>query len=138
MNRGILMNVTLRFHRPHLLTGLVFSLLLLPAMQGCRSALVRETNPRQEELLKIDVHQIGSIALDDYSQIPPLPIEEAAGKSIQETLEQPLVERAVSLSLEEVRAAALQYNLELKVQLVNPSLARESYNAERAKFEAYL
>ncbi|MFB3788741.1 MAG: TolC family protein [bacterium] len=132
------MNDTLRLHRPHLLTGLVFSLLLLTAMQGCMNALVREYNPQQEPLWKADVHQIGSIALDDYSHIPPLPIEEAVGKSIQDTLQQAPHEKTVPLSLEEVRAAALENNLELKVQLVNPSLARETYNVERAKFEAYL
>jgi outer membrane protein TolC len=42
----------------------------------------------------------------------------------------------VKLSLEEVRAAALANNLNLKVQLINPTTAQLALDAERAKFES--
>ncbi len=42
----------------------------------------------------------------------------------------------VKLTLEEVRAAALANNLNLKVQLINPTTAQLALDAERAKFES--
>ena len=44
--------------------------------------------------------------------------------------------RAVTLTLEDVRAAALANNLDLKVELVSPSIAQRDRDVERAKFEA--
>jgi len=40
------------------------------------------------------------------------------------------------ITLEQCRALALENNLELKAQLIAPTLAQESFNQERAKFEA--
>jgi len=40
------------------------------------------------------------------------------------------------ITLEQCRALALENNLELKAQLIAPTLAQESLNQERAKFEA--
>jgi outer membrane protein TolC len=42
----------------------------------------------------------------------------------------------VKLSIEECRQLALANNLDLKVELFNPTIARESINAERAVFES--
>ena len=42
---------------------------------------------------------------------------------------------AVSLTLEECRALTLGNNLDLKVQLINPSIAAEKVSQERARFE---
>jgi outer membrane protein len=41
-----------------------------------------------------------------------------------------------TLSLEECRALTLQNNLDLRVQLINPSIAQESVNQEEARFES--
>jgi outer membrane protein len=41
-----------------------------------------------------------------------------------------------TLSLAECRALTLENNLDLRVQLINPSIAKESVNQEEAKFEA--
>jgi outer membrane protein len=43
---------------------------------------------------------------------------------------------SVTMSVEDVRAAALTNNLDLKVALVNPTLAGEALREEEAKFEA--
>lgn len=42
----------------------------------------------------------------------------------------------IDLGLEQCRALALENNLDLKVQLLEPTIAQEQVNAERAKFEA--
>ena len=46
------------------------------------------------------------------------------------------VHESVDLTIEQVRRDALENNLDLKVQLFDPTLAKEALNAERAKFEA--
>lgn len=43
--------------------------------------------------------------------------------------------RELELTLEQCRAQAIENNLNLKVQLIAPTIAREQVNAERAKFE---
>ncbi|MBN1125328.1 MAG: TolC family protein [Sedimentisphaerales bacterium] len=43
--------------------------------------------------------------------------------------------KVVSISLEEFRASTLRNNLELQVQLIAPTIAQETVNQERAKFE---
>ncbi len=40
------------------------------------------------------------------------------------------------LTIEEVRSLALQNNLDLKVELLNPTISRQSLSAEEARFEA--
>ena len=53
------------------------------------------------------------------------------------TLPAPLAEqREVTLSVEEARRLALENNLELRVDLFEPALARETLTEERARFEA--
>ena len=42
----------------------------------------------------------------------------------------------IELTIEEVRAAALTNNLDLKIELIDPSIAQMAVDAERAKFES--
>ncbi len=44
----------------------------------------------------------------------------------------------IPLSIEECRALALQYNLDLQVELINPTLAQQAVSKEEAKFETLL
>lgn len=44
--------------------------------------------------------------------------------------------KTIDLTLEQCRAVALENNLDLKVQLIDPTIAQETVNAERAKFES--
>ncbi|MGD9688890.1 MAG: TolC family protein [Phycisphaerales bacterium] len=89
------------------------------------------------------------VGLDRLRDVQPLSIEQfrAAGDSIPETSEQAAarLERPpsrfdglerVTLSLEQCRAEALVNNLDLKVALVDPLIAGETLNVERAKFDA--
>ncbi len=75
---------------------------------------------------------------ESVQQIEPLVLEKAKGKEISridtETPAQPPTE--LELSLAECRALTLENNLDLKVQLINPTISAESVNQEEAKFEA--
>lgn len=62
--------------------------------------------------------------VDEAKQDPKTPDERAAA-----------VAPAVALSLEDSRASALSNNLDLKVAVIDPAIARESVNAEEAAFE---
>jgi outer membrane protein TolC len=64
-------------------------------------------------------------------------VAEATNQIVQDLAEEvnePKV--TMTLTLAKVRAAALANNLDLKVDLVEPEMAQQSLNAERAKFEA--
>jgi outer membrane protein TolC len=55
-------------------------------------------------------------------------------RSAEELIPPPLAE--VRLTIEECRQLALANNLDLRVELFNPSIAREAINQERARFES--
>ena len=60
-----------------------------------------------------------------------------APTTLPTTLPAPLPEqREVSLTIEEARRLALEHNLELRVELFEPAVARETLNEEHARFEA--
>lgn len=88
------------------------------------------------EALRARVQDIETIALEDKSRSEPVPVDRAAaelGERVAET--QPAAE-SIDRALADVRAAALTNNLDLKVELVNPSIAQETVHEEQAKFEA--
>jgi outer membrane protein len=60
--------------------------------------------------------------------------EEKALKDVNEARQAPPKE--VELTLEECRALTLENNLDLKVQLINPSIAAEKVSQQEAQFEA--
>ncbi len=73
---------------------------------------------------------------DRWSRSPAVTVEEAATTIAETVLEAEEPPTTIPLSIEEVRAAALAYNLDLQVELVAPSIARSAVDAEEAKFEA--
>ena len=73
------------------------------------------------------IHQIDVIELKKSTE----PDTETVSPEMQEP---ELAE--YTISLEECRALTLENNLDLRVQLINPSIARESVNQEEARFEA--
>ncbi len=107
----------------------------------------------EERLRRID-----RLAIDRFKAITPEPVVDGAASSAgpgaapalgpgeltaakaQETIQR-LRDSAksrdsVPLTLEQARAEVLRNNLNLKVALIDPTIARETLNAERAKFEA--
>ncbi|MBD3266491.1 TolC family protein [bacterium] len=115
-------------------TGLL-SLIILFA-SGCVTTTGLHTYTAPKEILEADVHHIDTIRLQALSHSTPISLQEASKHYLKEVLDKGKPKEQVSLSLADVRAAALQENLELQVQLYSPSLAQETANAERAKFDA--
>jgi len=88
------------------------------------------------EALAAKTEQIESVRLTDQSQSPPVSIEQATQDLAKGIAEPNQPRPALNLSLEQVRAAALANNLDLKVQLIEPAIARENIDIERARFES--
>ena len=91
----------------------------------------KSIGPRLESL-----HEIDTIRLEEHSRSEPVTVEDAAEEAIEELQQQPAPPAEVKVGLADVRAASLANNLDLKVQLVNPSIADATVSEEEAKFEA--
>jgi outer membrane protein TolC len=101
---------------------------------GCGTLEVR---PKPElATLAAKTGRIESVKLTEQSKSPPVSIDEAT-KELAKGVTEPNQPRPVmKLTLEEVRAAALANNLDLKVQLIDPSIAQQTIDIERARFES--
>ena len=108
-------------------------LLLALAMAGCAGTAVQ---PRPDiKAMAKELDEIEAVQLADQSRSEPVSIEQATEKLTQEVMEPNEAQPVMKLTLEEVRAAALANNLDLNVELIAPSIAAQSVEAERAKFE---
>jgi outer membrane protein TolC len=109
-----------------------FALCSLLLVSGCTSPLAPES-PRTKRLTPETLRTIHPLTLPeapkpDPAVPPPDPAETAksrfAGRS------------EIPLTIEEARAQTLANNLDLKVALVDPTIASERVNEEEARFEA--
>lgn len=92
-------------------------------------------------LVDLDPERLRAIETSDFREQsiePPIPLEEAMKKELVEEWKERYVtaEETMELSLEDVRAAALENNLDLEVQLINPAIAAATVDEEEAKFES--
>lgn len=81
----------------------------------------------------------GSVPDNRLRQIETLELETAEDQSADEVdVDTKAVEPAseLKLTLEEARSMAMKHNLEIQVQLINPTIARESISEEEARFES--
>ncbi|MCA9412720.1 MAG: TolC family protein, partial [Candidatus Omnitrophica bacterium] len=85
-----------------------------------------------------ETRTIDGIDLEAISETPPLPIQEAVEQNRFDSIENATMEIRRPITLEEVRSAALSNNLDLRVERMSPEIARETYNAEAAKFDQLL
>jgi hypothetical protein len=107
--------------------------LLMPA--GCTSLFggaddvehVRGT----DHLQTIDVVDFAA-----QSTQPPVTVDDAASDLDTLPIDTSRDGEPLTLSLADVRAAALKHNLDLRVQLIAPSIAETSLDEERARFES--
>jgi outer membrane protein len=107
---------------------------LMLSLTGCG---IPEFRPTPElAALVAKTHEIETVQLTEQSKSPPVSIEEATKELANEAAEPNRPRPTVKLSLPEVRAAALENNLGLKVQLVSPSIAQQAVDVERARFES--
>src|SRR5438552_6751569 len=80
-------------------------------------------------------HQIQTIRLPEQSTTQPVTVEQASSEMISRLAESRPAAAQVQVTLADVRAAALEKNLDLKVELFNPSISQADLDAELAKFE---
>jgi outer membrane protein len=107
---------------------------LAVGVAGCGIPAVRTTP--ELAAVQAKTRQIETVQLTEESQSPPVSIEEAT-KEIAMGVTEPNQPRPImQLTLEEVRTAALANNLDLKVRLVDPALAQQAVDIERARFES--
>ena len=119
--------------RPGRATAVTLSIVacvVAPTLSGCLDAGRGGTGevvvPR-ERLREIEVSRPAELAV-----APPTSAPSALPSTRPAT--QPL--REVELTIEEVRRLALQHNLDLRVELFSPAIARENLNAAEAEFES--
>ena len=110
----------------------VFTTLLICA--GCDTWRLEESV--SSENLKTGLDKIDMVQLAEHSTSPPVTVEQATSQIAQQVTEPNEARRTVTLSIEQVRAAALVNNLDLKVELVSPSIAQRVLDEEQAKFES--
>ncbi len=104
---------------------------------GIAGCGIPEFRPTPElAALAAKTREIESVQLTEQSKSPPVSIEEATKELAKEATEPNQARLMVKLSLPEVRAAALENNLGLKVELVEPSIAQQDVDVERARFES--
>ncbi len=109
-------------------------LFMLVVLAGC--AGLSSEKSAQKGILREDLAAIDTVQLADQSVTPPVTVEEATEQITQQVAEPNAPVETLELTLEQVRQAALANNLDLKVELIDPAIARRSLDAERAKFEA--
>lgn len=101
---------------------------------GCPAPTLKE-DPKIKALTT-KLNTIETVRPADLSESTPISIEQAT-KEVTEQISEPNTSiPVVELTLEQVRAATLANNLDLKVELIEPAIAQRSLDAERAKFEA--
>ncbi|MCK5563610.1 MAG: TolC family protein [Planctomycetes bacterium] len=108
-------------------TKISFALLaILLSLAGC-DEFAKEETFRTIRVSPQRTQQIETLELEKFKAEPQTEIKITEKKQPAETLE---------LTLEQCRAYTLQNNLDLKVALVNPTIAAEGVKQEEAKFEA--
>jgi outer membrane protein len=110
-----------------------FAVCLLAALAGCGTPSLKE-DPHLRAITK-GLNQIETVSLQEQSLSKPVSVEEGLIEAAEEAAEPNRAVPTVKLTLEEVRAAALANNLDLKVVLIDPTMAQLDLDAERAKFE---
>ncbi|MHC4602569.1 MAG: TolC family protein [Planctomycetota bacterium] len=103
-------------------------------LAGCGTPNIKE-DPKIKALTD-RLNEIETIRLEEQSSSEPITVEDATAEIVDQ-IEEPNVSRSeMELTLSDVRIAALANNLDLKLELINPSVAQLTLDEERAKFES--
>ena len=116
--------------------GRILSVSIILGLVGCSPPQLKE-NPRIDMLTR-QLDKIDTVRLEEHLRTDPVTVAEATAEIVEDINEPNEVASAVELTLAEARAAALANNLDLKIDLVEPAIARQNLDVERAKFEAIL
>lgn len=115
--------------------ALAASLMLLAVASGCQNELFQSA----ETPFTIPPDQLRGIEpvdLKSVEQAPPVNAEEAMKRAVDGGFQPTQYEGVREVNIAQVRALALANNLDLRVQLVAPDIAKTVVNEELAKFEA--
>ena len=110
------------------------STLALLILVGCSTPTLEE-NPKIKALTT-GLDSIETVQPEDLSDSPPVTVEQATTEISEQISEPNESIPVIELTLEQVRAATLENNLDLKIDLIDPAIAQRSVDIERAKFEA--
>jgi outer membrane protein len=88
------------------------------------------------ETLTTELNTIDTVQPTDLSDSPPITIEQATAEVTEQITEPNASIPEIKLTIEQVRAATLANNLNLKIDLIDPAISQRSVDIERAKFEA--
>ena len=120
-------------HKRRICRWLVVALASL-VVAGCSAPILKE-DPNIKSLTT-GLNTIDTVQPADLSDSPPISVEQAT-KEVTEQITEPNESiPVIELTLEQVRAATLANNLDLKIELINPAIAQRTLDAERARFEA--
>jgi outer membrane protein TolC len=103
-------------------------------LAGCGTPNIEE-DPKIKALTN-RLNEIETIRLEEQSSSEPITVDEATVEVVEQITEPNESRPMVELTLAQVRAAALENNLDLKLKLIDPSLAQLALDEERAKFES--
>lgn len=81
---------------------------------------------------------IEEVQTDYYASTTPITVEEAAKKIAEQVSRQQESPEKISVTLADVRAAALGNNLDLRVELLNPAITAQNIGIATGRFDAVL
>jgi len=110
------------------------ALLLILGAGGCGIPEVKR-EPKMVALAE-KLNTIDTVQLEEKSKSEPVTIEQATENLAKQIAEPNRPQREIKFTLDEVRAAALANNLDLKVEMIDPAIARENLDIERARYES--
>lgn len=128
-------NLWLEFdlQRNHVCLWIMLALASLVVV-GCPAPTLKE-DPKIKALTT-KLNSIETVRPADLSDSTPVTVEQATKEATEQVTEPNEAIPVIKLTLEQVRAATLANNLDLKVDLIEPAIAQRSLDIERAKFEA--
>lgn len=101
---------------------------------GCPAPTLKEE--AKIKALSAGLDTIDTVQPSDLSDSPPVSIEQATAEVTEQITEPNASIPVIELTLDQVRTATLVNNLDLKIELIDPAIARRTLDIERAKFEA--
>jgi outer membrane protein len=101
---------------------------------GCPAPNLKEDPQIKALTTKLDT--IDTVKPVDLSDSPPISVEQATAEVSEQIGEPNELIPVIELTLEQVRAATLANNLDLKIDLIDPAIAQRSVDIERSRFEA--
>ena len=101
---------------------------------GCPAPTLTEDT--KVEALATGLDTIDVVQLKDLSDSQPVSVEQATAEVTEHIGEPNESIPEIELTIEQVRAATLANNLDLKIDLIDPAIAQRAVDIERARFEA--